>query len=355
MARDVHSATDELEAALLGGLRRFSAAVGEVGFPAVPGLLGHYVSVLDTLFGAVGRKLEPLELERVRSAVQQALSEAHESSPFSRISVKYKTLPRSKLGYKVIVQKSTAEVEYSRWVETRTPPFFGSHADAKARQLASSLGAPSTVTILDAGAGTGRNTIPLAKLGFATDAVELAPPLLAVLRKDLELARLPQVRVFEGDLFEPSLALPRQHYRLLLLAEVVSSHFTRLAQLRQLFELAQELLLPDGLLAFSVFLAVGEYIPSRVVRQLSQAAWCSVFTREELAQAAQGLPFELLSDESVLEFERAHLPPDAWPPTGWFEQWASGQDLFEMPGKQAPLELRWLVYRSTRSATRQER
>jgi hypothetical protein len=39
------------------------------------------------------------------------------------------------------------------------------------------------------------------------------------------------------------------------------------------------------------------------------------------------------------------LPKEHWPPTGWFEQWSSGGDLFDLPLGRAPVELRWLAYR----------
>ncbi len=59
----------------------------------------------------------------------------------------------------------------------------------------------------------------------------------------------------------------------------------------------------------------------------------------------ENLPFELVSDESVFEFEKLHLDADRWPPTGWFEEWSNGLDLFDVPLGKAPVELRWLVYR----------
>ena len=59
------------------------------------------------------------------------------------------------------------------------------------------------------------------------------------------------------------------------------------------------------------------------------------------------LPFERVTDESVLEFEHEHLPAEAWPPTGWFVPWVAGQDLFDIPENRSPVELRWLSYRRT--------
>ncbi|MEI9947430.1 MAG: hypothetical protein WDO74_00200 [Pseudomonadota bacterium] len=72
-----------------------------------------------------------------------------------------------------------------------------------------------------------------------------------------------------------------------------------------------------------------------------------MFTRRELQEALADEPLQLISDESVQAYERANLPAEAWPPTGWFETWTGGQDLFDLPAGKPPLELRWLVYRKT--------
>jgi hypothetical protein len=61
--------------------------------------------------------------------------------------------------------------------------------------------------------------------------------------------------------------------------------------------------------------------------------------------ATAGLPWELVSDEAVIEYERMNLPPDAWPPTSWLVSWASGGNAFDLEEGRAPIELRWLVFR----------
>ena len=121
-------------------------------------------------------------------------------------------------------------------------------------------------------------------------------------------------------------------------------------QLRLLFETARQLLQPGGLLLFSAFLSSDGYKPDAAAREMSQVLWCCLFTRRDLAEACADLPFERVSDESVAEFERAHLPASAWPPTGWYGEWTGGQDLFDLPAGKPPLELRWLAYRLTDAA-----
>jgi hypothetical protein len=132
---------------------------------------------------------------------------------------------------------------------------------------------------------------------------------------------------------------------MILLSEVVASHFRNVEQIRQLFEVAAARLSPGGVLVFNAFLSDGGYKPDDVARQLSQVLWCCLFTRHDLELASKGLPLERVVDESAAEYERAHLPEGQYPSTGWYEGWCGGQDLFDLPAERPPMELRWLVYR----------
>jgi len=335
-----------LRQAMIRRLPRRVAASGQVVFPAVPSLLEHYTQSLATTFAAVGRVFSASELDKVREILKRQLDAAFAGSPFSKVIVDYKTEPppNTALSYSMSHRVVTIGDEYAEWVANREPPLFGSHADAKVLDLARSLGDPAAVTVLDVGAGTGRNTIPLAEAGFATDAVELAPALATILRGSVEKAGL-GVRVFEGNALDPELEIPSRHYRLAVLAEVVASHFRSVAELRTLFERAADWLAPGGLLLFSMFLSSGGYKPDPLARELSEVMWCCLFTRKELDLAAEGLPLTRISDESTHDYEHEHLEESAWPPTGWFAEWSRGQDLFDVPGDKSPLELRWLVYR----------
>ncbi|EUA42699.1 methyltransferase type 12 domain protein [Mycobacterium xenopi 4042] len=69
-----------------------------------------------------------------------------------------------------------------------------------------------------------------------------------------------------------------------------------------------------------------------------------IFTWEEMRGAAALLPLELVADDSAYEYEKTHLPQGAWPPTGWYANWASGLDVFDVDREDSPIELRWLVY-----------
>jgi SAM-dependent methyltransferase len=337
-----------LRAAMLRRLVRRLSGRSELSVAPIPALLEHYVQMFNSIWASMGRTFTPGELDQFRTVMKQQMEQAFAASPYSRVIVSFETdpAPKTSLTWRVAADVGSVELEYDSWVKTRTPPLFGTHPDAKVMALARSLGAPAEVPVLDIGAGTGRNTLPLAREGFPTDAVELAPALAKILREEIEKEGLP-VRLFEGDAFDPSLNIPEKHYRLILLSEVVASHFRDNQQLRALFDSTAEMLASNGLLAFSTFLSSDGYKPDDLARQLSQVLWCNLFTRRDVAQAQEGMPFERVSDESALEFERANLPPEAWPPTGWFEAWSGGQDLFDLPQGRPPMELRWLVYRRT--------
>jgi SAM-dependent methyltransferase len=335
-----------LEQAMLQRLPRRLLVKGEMQLPAVPALLEHYVQIFDRLWESIGRKFAPLELDEFRTSLSARLEQAFAVSASSRVLVTYESdpPPKTSLTWKVAALGATFADEYQHWVDTRTPPLFGKYADAKAVDVARSLGAPPEVTILDVGAGTGRNCLPLAREGFVVDALEPAPALCKILRDNAAADGL-SVGIVEGNILDAELAPPRASYRMLLLSEVVASHFRGPEQLRRLFAVAARWLEPGGVLLFNAFLADAPYEPDAIARQLSQVMWCVLFTREDLEQAIDGLPFEREADVAAAAYEREHLPQGQYPSTGWYEGWCGGQDLFDLPAERAPMQLRWLVYR----------
>ena len=334
-----------LKASIIRRLTKKIGVEGRVRMPAVPTLLEDYVENLKKIFGAYGRTFSEAEIENLRTILDGKLKEGFAVSPYAHVLVRYQTEAPPKIGiqYWISTEISTIEDQYADWVKSRTPPLFGKHPDTKVMDLARSLGAPAEVPVLDIGAGTGRNTLPLARAGFPADAVELSPDLANILKNDAEKEGL-TVTLFQGDVLGEKLELPKERYRLVILCEVVS-HFRSNAELRRLFERTSELLAPGGLLAFSVFLPVSGYQPDQLARELAQVFWCSLFTRDDLKEAAAGLGFSLLSEESVFEYEKKNLPAADWPPTGWFEEWTRGLDLFRLSVGKAPIDMRWLVYR----------
>jgi len=104
-------------------------------------------------------------------------------------------------------------------------------------------------------------------------------------------------------------------------------------------------LAPGGRLLLNAFVPTDGYKPDDVTRQVAEVAWCTLFTRGELATVTDELSLERISDESAFDYEKEHLPAEAWPPTPWFEDWAHGRNVFALPPGKVPVELRWLDYR----------
>jgi hypothetical protein len=154
-----------------------------------------------------------------------------------------------------------------------------------------------------------------------------------------------RVNVIQSDVFS-AMEGTRAEYHLMVLSEVVPD-FRTPHELRGMFELAAECLASGGRLVFNTFLARDGYAPDDAAVQLSQQCNSMIFTREEVRGAAAGLPLEAVGDDSAYEYEKARLPADAWPPTAWFEGWASGIDVFDVERDDCPIELRWLVFQKT--------
>src|SRR6185369_4124706 len=222
-----------LQQAMMRRLPRLLRASADYRLPAVPSLLEHYVQMFNAVWTGVGRNFAADDLEQFRVALRENLARAWNTSQYSRVIVSFATEPppQTSLSWGIDVEAVSTSDEYNHWVATRTPPLFGTHPDAKIFEVARELGAPADVTILDVGAGTGRNTLPLARAGFPTDAIELAPALAGILRDDVAKEGLSdRVRVFEGDALDPALGVPLGHYRLVVLAEVIASHARSVAQ-----------------------------------------------------------------------------------------------------------------------------
>jgi len=338
--------TSTLREALARRLYRRSVVASTITLPAVPAMIDEYMRMCDAIFTAVGRKFTPEQLDTCRGIIAEQVAIAYEQSPRSNIVITIDAPVGTVLNYHVRAEWYTLDGAYSTWLSTRQPPLFGSHPDARVWALAGETADPAGCPVLDIGAGTGRNALALARRGHPVDAVEMTADFADAIRADAERERL-GVRVLTGDIFATTDAL-RDDYRLILSSEVVSD-FRTTQELRSVFELAAARLAPGGRLVLNAFLARDGYEPDSAARELGQQVYTSVFTRDEMAAAAAGLPVDLVADDSVYEYEKANLPDGAWPPTGWYANWVSGQDLFDLDRERSPIEMRWLVYESRTS------
>jgi SAM-dependent methyltransferase len=344
LPRESHPAV--LRQAVLRKLPPCIDTKGEISLPAVPAFLDQYLEKLLSIFTALGRKFNEPEMENLRDILARWLERGWEQSPHTRLVVRYESEPPpiSTISYHVSLDVVTIADTYERWTGTRTTALFGALPDAKVMDVARAQGDPGATPVLDIGAGTGRNALPLAQAGFPTDAIELAPSLANILREKAQAADA-RVRVFEGDATDSRLGLPKSHYGLVVIAEVVSSHIYDLEHLRRLFEVVAAVLRPGGSVLFNAFVAMEGYKPDTLARQFGLVALCSIFGRQDLDKTMAQLGLHRVEEISTLRYEKAHQPAEAWPPTEWFEDWSSGRNVFDLPRGRAPVDLRWLTYR----------
>jgi 2-polyprenyl-3-methyl-5-hydroxy-6-metoxy-1,4-benzoquinol methylase len=334
-----------LRPGMLRLIKRRIVGKGEIDFPCIPALLDTYLEQLTRLWDALGKPFSSDEMTSLRAHLERGLAVGYEASTHARIVVEYQTQPMPKPGitYAIRLRETTVDEHYAQWITDREPPIFGKLADAKVMALAEESGDPRSAPVLDVGAGTGRNSVPLALRGHPVDALEAVPEMADEIRKACREKGV-TVDVTIGDVASADLVLKRAHYRLIVLSEVISD-FRDVDQVRRAFVKFEEALLPGGLVVASVFLAMEGYKPDAAARQISRTAWSSIFTRSDLAFIADELAFDRISDESVCEYEREHLPPDEWPPTKWYADWTQGRNVFAEPAGKTPVEMRWLVYR----------
>lgn len=335
-----------MNTALVRSLHRNAVVSGSIVLPAVPTMLDEYVDMCITTFAAFGAIFNDEQRDNLRKVLESELDQAFRSSPRSEILITYDSPVGLSANYHVSARWSSVESAYDRWVSTREPPFFGKEADARVISVSQEVVDPTACPVLDIGAGTGRNSLALARRGHPVDALEMSGNFAELLREQAGKESL-SIRVIQREITAARDLLPRD-YRLIVVSEVASD-FRSTDELRALFEIAAECLLPGGYLVMNLFLTDSDYVPSHAARQRGQQAYSSIFTREELAAATAGLALELSDETEVLSYEKEHLPTEAWPPTKWYESWVSGLDVFsfepETPTKSAPISLRWLVYR----------
>jgi SAM-dependent methyltransferase len=330
-----------LRGAMARRLYRRAVVNAQITVPAVPSMVDDYVTMCANVFAVAGVQHTAEQSAQLKAVLAAELDKAYTASSRSNIVISFHAPFGITMNYRVATESVTIAGHYDGWVSSREGPLFGTEPDARVWALAGEAADPRTYPVLDVGAGTGRNALALARRGHPVDAVEMSPKLADIMRAEAQRESL-AVRVMNGDVFETMDGV-RRDYQLIVLAEVVPD-FRTTGELRGIFELAADCLAPGGQLVFNAFLARQGYIPDDAARELGQQCNTMIFTRDELTTAASELPVDLVGDDSAYGYEKAHLPDDAWPPTGWYDGWASGLDVFDLEREDSPIELRWLVY-----------
>ena len=331
-----------LREAIIRRLYRRSLAEGRITVPAVPALIDEYVHMCTNICATLGVWSTDEQSAQLRRTLEAELAKAFKASPRSEIVITFDAPFGQGVKFRVDAQWRTIDADYEQWFAIREPPLFGTEPDARVLDLAGEAADPAACRVLDVGAGTGRNALALARRGHPVDAVELTPKFAEAMRAEAERESL-GVRVIESDVFTAMEGVHAQ-YQLIVVSEVVPD-FRTPRELRGVFELAADCLAPGGRLVVNTFLERPGYSPDAAAREFGQQCNAMIFTRGEVDAAAAGLPLELAGDDSAHDYEKTHLPEGAWPPTGWFDGWASGLDVFDVEPGDSPIELRWLVYR----------
>jgi SAM-dependent methyltransferase len=333
--------------AIVERLKRRSIGAGSFSAPCIPSLTEHYFSKLLQLFDALERPLERAEAEAMRRAFEDCVAQGFAASPYARFVFAYRPAESNPLALDctMSVVSPSLEEQYQDWLEgsAESQP-FGSQPDAMVMQIASALAHVGPIRVLDVGAGSGRNTLPLARARHAVDAIEPVRTLAQQLREAARAEQL-EVGLFEHDFLREQSALGAERYQLIVLSEV-SPHFSQREFARAMPRLVGSLA-PGGTLLFNAFVAKNGYRPDAVAQETAQSVWSTFFTRVELEALASPLDLVLSRDEACLEFERSHLPKHAWPPTPWYVNWAQGRNLFSNLADEPPIELRWLAYQKS--------
>jgi SAM-dependent methyltransferase len=335
-----------LREAVLVKLDRRVRTQGELVLPAAPSLLEVYIERLSQMFASLGKALSHEEVLKLSDLLGSRLREGFETSAACRVHLKWESeaWPATGLDYLIWLESMTLQEQYDEWAASKEPPLFGAHPDAKVMAVTETLGHLGRERmILDVGAGTGRNTLPLARLGYSTHALEITERFCAAIEAEAQAEALP-IKVVRGSALDAQAELARGDYALVVCSEV-TTHFCGQADLRKLFEQVREWLCVGGLFLVNAFVAHDGYEPDPIVREISRLVWSTIYTRDDLAASYAGLGLELVSDEAVYAYEKQRLPEADWPPTGWFEDWTRGYNCFSLSDGTPPMQLRWLLFR----------
>ncbi len=322
---------------------------GRLVVPCVPSLLEEYVEQFHQVFISLGKKFAPPELEQLKNILNNSLQEGYAASTHASLVLEYQPESASgALNYQVSTVIGSVAGQYQGWIQEREPPLFRPFPDAKAINMAAKLGDPAQISILEIGPGMGRNTLPLGRLGYQVEALEVTGEFVQHIQQEADKEGL-RIKARQGDFLDPLVRFPLKSYDMVFASEVIP-HLHNQDQLRLMMAKVADYLRPGGLFLFNTLLPVGDYVPDQTVRELSVVHCCSLFTQSEILTSLEALPLQYIMAESQLEYEKAHQPPEAWLPEnlGWFGLWSQGGGLFSLPaGQKGPIELSWIICQRT--------
>jgi SAM-dependent methyltransferase len=182
-------------------------------------MIDEYVTMCAKLAADIGGELSDEQRAHVRRRLKRRLAEARSASPYSTINIVLIAASGRPVQYKITAHGRT-ENPYAHSPNTPQSPRFGTEPDARVWALANEAADPAAHRVLDIGAGTGRNALPLARRGHPVDVVEMTPKFADAIRSDAEGEGL-DVRVIVADVFSTIDDL-RRDYQLILLSGLIS-------------------------------------------------------------------------------------------------------------------------------------
>lgn len=312
-------------------------------FKAVPALIPQWVTMAVDAVSGAGATLTKPQIDVFRRKLVSQMDEAFRYSQHSTVRV-HCHIHGAGCDFQVEWIPVSVTSTYDKLLETRAGTLFGEYPDAMVTAVAGTLGSPAEAPILDLGAGVGRNAIALARIGHPVVAIEPASSFAAQIFEK-SMAERVAIRVIQKNALDPSLDLPNDHFSMAVVSEVIPE--TRDAgEAARILRRAVASLRSGGTLVFNTFVGTASLGSNAMIRQASVAAASSFLTEAEITALIADLGVEPVRRLRALEFEHENLPPEGWPPTGWFEDWCRGFHIFRLPKDTlSPIELEWFVWK----------
>jgi len=126
-------------------------ARGEVVMPCVPAMLDNCLDRIAGIFQSIGGKVDSEAVSQIPRNLATKVKEGFDTSVHSRVHFQYerKKPPEESVSFQINIEVSNIAHQYKQWLETRAPPLFGTHPDAKVMAVAALWGEPSQVPVLD--------------------------------------------------------------------------------------------------------------------------------------------------------------------------------------------------------------
>lgn len=296
-----------------------------------PAVSKRVISFLATL----DQHLDQSEQDRLTECIRNKMTEGYKTDSHSELILSIK-VDRHGLKINFFLKFGDLADTYSKWYDhkDRKDIMFGRYPDFKILTIIENY---KPRTVLDLGAGEGRNALGLARLyegfGLEIDLVELTPAFFDKIIEQVEQENLP-IRGVCSDILDPELSLESQYYDFIFCSEVLS-HF-RLDGLTKFFDRCSQWIKPDGILLINLFLADDNYELHDKARQLGEKNSSSCFTTGEMISAIEG-KFKIDTIQDCLFVEKPHQkyhPP-------WYNSWASGRNIIPSINLP-PISLKWV-------------